>query len=467
MTFAAACVWSLVRSLAVALIGTVISLRLQRRLQSGTGWRARAMWSLLLLPVVVPSLLIGYGYRNFSLSLVHHPVWNELVYGVLMLFLVAPVGTLILACSPPPLVSATGLHAGRLMGRRWSLGRRLSLWARSRAFAVLPAVAVMFLLTFQETEVAALMQARGWPEWMFTRLSIDLSPAGALLRLLVPIVLQLLVIGSAVWVIRGARLARPATSTHSPLLTAYPVFVDGYLLLATLGVLIVPGSLVLRGTLEGFAVLAAHPGLMSQIGIGLLFGLTSGVLAWILSGWIVERIDQSWGWPLAIVLLLPGLLGAWTLGLSLAELFRLRLLRPVYETPLPMIVGEVLFQLPRAVLVRLLLGRWRDSSAAHSARLLTSAGDTLRRQRAADILWHLDTRGRLLGGMIVCYWAYMEVTISSPSLLGPPGMTTAPVLLYNLMHYGQIPGLSALVLAAIAVPVVCLFVVSQVARRFR
>src|SRR5690606_12646789 len=154
----------------------------------------------------------------------------------------------------------------------------------------------------------------------------------------------------------------------------------------------------------------------------------------------------------------------WTLGLTLALLFQQPLLRGIYDSPVPMLLGEFLFQLPRAVLVRLLLGQWRDSTAAHQARLLGGAADSTRRRRSADLLWSLDGRARLTGGLIVCYWAYMELSIPSPALLGPPDMTTAPVLLYNQMHYGQIPGLSALVLVTLAVPVVCLSVMSLGAR---
>src|SRR5690606_21661920 len=151
-----------------------------------------------------------------------------------------------------------------------------------------------------------------------------------------------------------------------------------------------------------------------QIGVGLLFGATAGLLAWLAGGAIVESVRRGTPPGLFAPALLPGLLGAWSLGLMLAVLFQQPVLRTVYDTPLPMLLGEFLFQLPRAVLVRLLLGQWRDSSAAHQARLLGVAADAARRRRSASLLWSLDGRARLTGGLIICYWAYMELSIPSP-----------------------------------------------------
>lgn len=453
MTFLAACAWSLVRSLLVAGLGLVVSHSLNRTLQRTAGRAQGLLAGLVLLPLFIPGLLIGYGYRNFSLSLVHHPLWNELTYAGLLLFLVVPVGTLILWCAPPPPVSNSARHVARLMGSGRSSLRGLSF--RAMGYRLLPAGAVMFLLAFQETEIATLMQARGWPEWIFTRLAIDLSLTDAVGRLLLPVVPQAVVLGAAVWVVVSSGQV-PSNAIDRATRGDLAVASWLYAGMASTALLIVPASLVLRGTLDGFAVLAAHPALMSQIGIAFLFGVTAGGLAWVGSGGIIERISQPGGWLLAGLALLPGLLGAWTLGLTIAALLSLPGLHLLAGTPVPMLIAEVLFQLPRATLLRLLLRHWQRSAAAHSARLLQASPAVKPRAGASAILWRLETRGRVSGAMIVCYWSYMELTIPSPALLGPPGMTTAPVLLYNQMHYGQIPGLSALVSAVIAAPIVVL-----------
>jgi ABC-type Fe3+ transport system permease subunit len=470
VSFAAACGWSLARSFCVATVGVLIADRIHRLLRGGDSWTGRVLWTLVLLPVFVPGLLIGYGYRNFSLSLVHHPFWNEAAYAGLTLLMVVPVGTLILLASPPPPVSSAALHVASLMQATSRRSARLSqralvaMWVRSRLYATLPAWAAMFLLCFQETEVATLMQAAGWPEWTFTRLATGTDLAGTVQSLLVPVLIQLAVIGAAAVMLAGSWRVAASAGPPPETSASQRTFVWGYGALALILLLLVPGAYVLRGTWTGFAVLGAHPRLMQQIGVGLLFGATAGLLSWLASGAMVDRLRRGTPPAVFIPMLLPGLLGAWTLGLALAAVFQQPMLRSVYDTPVPMLLGEFLFQLPRAVLVRLLLGRWRDSTAAHQARMLGNASDPARRRRSAGLLWRLDGRARLTGGLIVCYWAYMELSIPSPALLGPPGMTTAPVLLYNQMHYGQIPGLSALVLVTIAVPVVCLCVMSAGAR---
>jgi ABC-type Fe3+ transport system permease subunit len=470
VSIAAACVWSLARSVCIATVGALLALRICRVLRSGETRGGRVLWALILLPVFTPGLLVGYGYRNFSLSLVHQPLWNEAVYTGLTLLLTVPIGALILLASPPAPISPSGLHVALLLRKQGSpplrMPRRVfvGLQLRARLYALLPAWAAMFLLSFQETENATLMQAAGWPEWTFTRLATGMELADTAWSLLLPVAIQLAVIGAALGVIgRGsvpATVGGPLPNVSTP----QRAITWGYGAVAILLLFGVPGSYVLRGAWEGVSVLAAHPRLMQQIGIGLLFGTTAGLLAWLASGAIVERLRQGTRLLLFLPLLLPGLLGAWLLGLGLAVLFQQPPLRGLYDTPVPMILGEVLFQLPRALLVRLLLGRWRDSSAAHAARLMEAAADAPRRRRAAALLWRLDGRARLTGALVICYWAYMELSIPSPALLGPPGMTSAPVLLYNQMHYGQIPGLSALVLATLAVPVVCLCVLSFCAR---
>jgi ABC-type Fe3+ transport system permease subunit len=153
-----------------------------------------------------------------------------------------------------------------------------------------------------------------------------------------------------------------------------------------------------------------------------------------------------------MLILLPGLMGALALGLTVAAMVSQRPLVIFRDTPAPLVLAQILWLLPRAVLLRLLIGRWRDSTSIHKAQLLSRAADAARRRPASAVLWRLDAAPRFWGLLLVCYWAYIELTL--PSLLAPPGMTPAPVVLYNLMHYGQISGLSAMLFATMAVPVV-------------
>ncbi len=469
MTFMAACAWSVLRSLVIALAGLFIAVRLTSTLRALSGPRATLWWGLTLLPVFVPGLLIGYGYRNFALSLVHHPAWNELLYTVLMTLQVIPVGVLVLICAPPPPVSASALHVRRLATGSAALWhdtpcravttrsvvahwRMLSEWLRHHLFAWSPAWAVMVLLAFQESEVATLMQADGWTEWLFTRYAGGLTMDAALQGLTVPMLVQLALLATTLWiVIAGSDTSRSETPAATTALVGNPWIVFTYASIAFVSLAGLPGAVVLRGTWQGFSVLGAHPTLLREIGIAVLFSMTAGGFTWLLSGQMIRslgglgRVSMSIG-------LLPGLMGALALGVGVAGLVQQPPLVMLRDTPLPLLVAEVLFLLPRAMLIRLLVGRMSDSSAVHTARLLAGSNDRRRQRTSAGLLWRMDVAVRCGALMLVCYWAYIELTL--PSLLAPPGMTPAPVVLYNLMHYGQISGLSAMLFASMTTPVV-------------
>ncbi len=509
MTFATACAWSLLRSLIIAAVGLAIAVPLKETLKGISGRWAFGVWTLALLPVFVPGLLIGYGYRNFALSLVHHPVWNELLYAALVMLQVVPVGTLVLVCSPPPPVSASALHVRRLISSRRREGEALQpffvVWARHHLFALLPAGVVMFLLAFQESEVATLMQVHSWTEWLFTRFVGGLQVAATLKVLVLPVSVQLVAIGAALWI------AATSGGSWEPI-QQEPVsrgvsrrwVAAGYLGVAVLLLAGVPGGVVLRGTWEGLSVLRAHRTLIGEVGLAVLMAITAGGLTWFVSGLVTRSggaIDGSRrgrlvggrvrseadgpaiagpGLPVGqtrplllgvlrrpllgsgpsqwtiVVMLLPGLMGALALGLAVSGLVQREPLVFLRDSPVPLVLSEVAFLLPRAVLLRLLVGGWRATSSVHVARLLSGATDRRRRREASALLWRLDAGGRWGGLLLVCYWAYMELTL--PSLLAPPGMTPAPVVLYNLMHYGQISGLSAMLFATMAAPVVLMVV---------
>jgi hypothetical protein len=179
VTFSAACGWSLLRSVIVAIVGLWGAVHLARLIPRRHNAARFVAWGLVLAPFLAPGLIVGYGYRNYSLSLVHSPWWNEALYAAILIGQAAPVGALLLYFAPPPPLSASALHCWRMtdtankeatfVGRVRRGWRRAAAEWRGPRQAWLPAAAVMFLFAFQESEVAALMQVRGWPEWLFTR----------------------------------------------------------------------------------------------------------------------------------------------------------------------------------------------------------------------------------------------------------------------------------------------------------
>ena len=149
--------------------------------------------------------------------------------------------------------------------------------------------------------------------------------------------------------------------------------------------------------------------------------------------------------------------GRWVvtiLSLAVLTAFQLPPLRAAYDTPLPLLLALTLLLLPLAVPLRWLLDAARRSPALHLARL---AG-------ARAVIWHLDTRRRWLAAFLLFCWAYFEVTAAA--LLAPVGLTPVFARLHNLAHYGQTAVLSAMLLAASAVPVLALPLSGLAARFF-
>src|SRR4029079_16962115 len=78
MSMAAACGWSLGRSLIVGLLAAPFCFWLHRRLTSLTDPGRRIGWCALALPVLFPTLLSGYAYSGVSLQIVNAASWDAL-----------------------------------------------------------------------------------------------------------------------------------------------------------------------------------------------------------------------------------------------------------------------------------------------------------------------------------------------------------------------------------------------------
>jgi ABC-type Fe3+ transport system permease subunit len=105
------------------------------------------------------------------------------------------------------------------------------------------------------------------------------------------------------------------------------------------------------------------------------------------------------------------------------------------------------------------------AAGVHLARILSSAGDAPRRRAAADLLWRLRLRRQFLAAGMLCIWGYLELT--PVAILAPPGLMSAPVRLYNLMHYGRSYLVSALTLIALLVPPLLLALLAGLRRLVR
>lgn len=516
MTFAAACSWSLLRSVVVAVVGLWGAVHLARLVSQQRG-RVRALgWALVLAPCLSPGLIVGYAYRNYSLSLVHYPWWNEALYAAIVIGQAAPVATLLLWFAPPPPVSASAVHCLRLAGTTggatvfFRVGRRLRVVLnelRGPRQSWLAALAVLFLIAFQESEVAALMQVRGWPEWLFTRYAGLVDLASTRNRMLVLVAIQAVAVIPVIgWLWGNLRVLR--RSRDEPQRRVSPGW---WLWPAALGVLVtvIPSAVVLGGAWQGLGSLREQPSFWQELAHGLVFALTAGGIAWTLAGALLRgfggdgrrggagvsllhrpRLDlqsgagtdpvgrgvpiaesdavvpggsrgttmpaarTEWGAVVGPVLLglllLPGLSGSMTLALLVDGLFQQAWLRWAYDSPARILTALALSLLPRAVLVQTCVPNHRHTSDLHCAALLHNGGCAQRRA-GRELQWRLRGRPRFWAYVLVCSWAYLDLMIATIS--APPGMEPVVKRLYNFMHFGHLAGLSAMVCATVAAPV--------------
>ncbi len=169
------------------------------------------------------------------------------------------------------------------------------------------------------------------------------------------------------------------------------------------------------------------------------------------TGRIAHPTVAQFAWVAA---LLPGLLGSLALGLTIFEICQRLGVQPSYS-PVPLVVGMVLFLLPRALAMQAMLRRNEQQAGVFVAESLAAQPGERGRQGAA-ILWRIRDAGRFWTLALLFWWSYLELTL--PALLRPAGMAPAPQRLYNFLHYGHIDGVAAMLAVVLLVPVFLLTV---------
>ena len=468
MTLAGDCGWGLLRGFGIAFAAVAVAGGVRALISSAPRRTGRVIWALHLVPLLTPVLLAGYAWSRFSLSLIRHPACNQALYCALVWLRLVPVATLALCFAPTPL-SPAAMHCHRLAGRG-GLRRVLSavgFWLRGQGRAVAVAFALVFLLAFGEFEMASLLCIRTWTDTLFVAQIGGLSLLASF-RLALPAVacqaaLLLLVLGVLLSARPPGRIASPRRVRPGRTLSG---LVWTYLAVALAAVTLVPTFVVLRGTLEGLALMAQTLTLTWDIVASLAFAAGAAGLGYGCAGWLLRRArrDEGWRRPLvrAFLLCVPGLLGGLLLALVVLAAFQLPALRTLYDTPLPLLLALGLLLFPFALLLRVLFAVSRPAAAVHAASLLevSSSQQVVRKSRRT--LWEMRSRGLFWVAFVLFWWGYFELTAAS--LLAPSQMTPVLVRLYNMMHYGQTSVLSAMVCVAFAVPFVALLV-AVLARR--
>jgi hypothetical protein len=162
--------------------------------------------------------------------------------------------------------------------------------------------------------------------------------------------------------------------------------------------------------------------------------------------------------------LIPGLSGSLLLSMGVVALFQQAGLRWLYDTPAPWVLALMIWLLPRAVLVQLWLDTTRSTESLYLAEMLiretpqTASGANLPQpkssrnsRQASDLLFRLRDQPQLMGMGLLCYWAYLDLSIAY--LLAPSAMPSGLVRLYNFMHFGRSSALSAEAFLFFGIPV--------------
>jgi ABC-type Fe3+ transport system permease subunit len=231
---------------------------------------------------------------------------------------------------------------------------------------------------------------------------------------------------------------------------------------------VVPAILVGGGTVDGLRRVVQNSVqfhmLLKEIFIGMAYALTAAVVAALIAANLVRRARTSRLVAAGVFgAALPGLVGSLVLGLALIQLLQTPFARFAYKTPLSLLAGLILFLWPRAIALRLLLSSTGTSAGLHLATLLRESGALAVRDRAREVAWQLRWRGEFWSVALLSYWVYFDLTLAY--LLAPVTIVSAPVMLYNQMHFGKNAVLSALVFLSVLVPVL-IFVAAAAVRRF-
>ncbi|MBL8812205.1 MAG: hypothetical protein JNM43_18720 [Planctomycetaceae bacterium] len=475
VTLTTAVLISLVRSVLVALVALGSVAILERWIASSGSRTVRQIrTALAIAPFFVPELLIGFHYRlsatqwTAELGGVAGAIATELLYGVLQIGRASAVGLCVGMLLPRSSVTPESLYSWKLLQGHMDAARWWRGWIRLHLAGPwnsrIVCWSLMTLVAFQEFETAALMQIDrypiAWTVWLFDAHAAR-QPLSDSLRMVVgPVLLEILILLPAVLLIglRGTQGRGEQTATmmdsdrvsKSPALTRVATVLSGLF-----GTLFVVWPVVSFGadSLHGIWFLGSNPTLgwqaMRSILASGLFAAMASVAALNVCELLMAGSKSSR--VLTWILLIPGLGGSLLLSLSLLAMFQWPVFRMLYDTWLPMVLGQTLSILPRAFAMVLLLRQWKNEEALHSAELLLSSPQRSIRLTGAALLWRMRTFRRVLAALVLAHWAFWDITVISN--LKPIDPEPVASRLYNEMHFARTESLLGLAVLSLFVPV--------------
>jgi uncharacterized membrane protein YeaQ/YmgE (transglycosylase-associated protein family) len=391
----------------------------------------RWLWACLLLPLLAPALLVSYTYAPLALALTAHPQAGVVFYCAMLVLKLAPLAAVARIFFPPRCTPegqfCFGLEIERTRIERWIF--RLGCAGRAPWLVL----AIIWLLAFTDFELASLWVVTTWTVRLFDAQTGGFSFDENFLRLGLPLAIELAVLAAVVCGLREPLPPAPERRAGGRVPLGAMLYLGVAVVFAAAGPL-------------GWVAAKAWPALRDpapllmvggDIAASVVCGVVGAAAGWFFSGLLGRG-------PLLLAGVLPGLCGALVLALWVLAVFQTWVLRPLYDTPLPLGIALALWLAPMAALLRFFL-RWAvPAESVHLARMAGSRA----------LLWRLAVQPRVAALGLLFLLGYFEFTASS--ILAPTGMTPAFVRLHNLAHYGQTAVLSAMLLAATAAPAMVL-----------
>ncbi len=330
---------------------------------------------------------------------------TEAIYSLLLLVRITAIGCAARLLLPASPVSAASFHSWKLLrqqvgGAKWRWNwLLLSIAGRWRTGIV--TWCLMVLIGLQEFETAALMQLDHSPVvWTVTlfdahaahqpltdTLRMIAPPLTAQVVLLAPMLALLLISGRSKEIrSEEQQCSMGRSGVFGRWLSA------GWLAMAILIAAVWPIAGQASALMDAVILMSGNPALLSQslgqVAVSLGFAFAAAIVSLRIAAFLLD----SAGWMRCFwLVVLPGLTGSLVCSLMVLTLFQWPLMRPLYDTWLPLLAGSSLAVLPRAVLVVLLVRRLAPADSVYSAELLSSsplAVSAVHRQSAASPTLH-------------------------------------------------------------------------------
>ncbi|MBL8815883.1 MAG: hypothetical protein JNL58_07615 [Planctomyces sp.] len=491
--------WSLVRSMTVACAGVVLSGHIHARTTDHRFGNVRQFWIIAgLLPLFVPDLLTGFIWRpvsaelmNWSESILSSHSGNsrgmyggfltELLYILLLTIRATSYGVAVRMMMPVSNQESTSLFLWSTLRHRQKVTSWVVHFLRMRLSGMWrPAVVawcLMTLVSLQEFETAALMQLDRspivWTVTLFDAHAAHQPLLDSLSMLKWPLMIEGGLFIPVFVLMRGSSTSSmgvPDDVLESQR-AVRGTFINRFV--AACWVLLVCGLVILWPLLSAvpqliasFGLILANPGFvvqsMSQIGVSLLFSAVAAMVGLQSAKLILGQRSRLLLW----IMLLPGLSGSLIVSLVLLSVFQTSVGRVFYDTWLPLLAGQVLVVLPRAVFMVIVLNRLIDPAALYLSTLTAKADATHVARAGFQIRWRLQTAAWVVAAMALSHWCFWDVT--TVSILRPVDLEPVVTRLYNEMHYGRTEILMLMsFLSAASIPAtawLCMIVL-RVARR--